>query len=474
MQSDTAWARCPQCKSPDAYTPGEPCLHCRYVETDPQVIEYCRNAQLQIPRSAFLRCPRCKNPDAYTPGEKCLHCGYLERNRILVQRAKEFRYRIIPLMPSRDLTEMLKFRCSLGQLKKYRPVEGALLEYEYAFALLFSPKIRQVEALQNFYRVLARLGKALVKLLKNSRLSDHNRAVLTRLEQLNRDQFDALKEEFAKNNWALKKISLVHHYPPHTRKKDYFEKCTLVGDVLSALNGAASVGFKAANLLWGVAQSTMDTAGTVTTVGGLILAPFSVAENIARRKRDLRLKRQFQGTALKAGQTILDLPKNEQEKMIREAMNPRISGADFAKKWGGRIDYNNVRTWNEAAKVHRKGARRRAIRAGATVVGAGLALAACIFTCGTAAIVLGAGAATISVLKVGDSAKARVKKMSKSEKRTAAAREIVNSAMTGEINAINLLGGLDILKDPNHAKYIGFSDIYPKVVEDLKKYLNPA
>ncbi len=205
MQSDTAWARCPQCKSPDAYTPGEPCLHCRYVETDPQVIEYCRNAQLQIPRSAFLRCPRCKNPDAYTPGEKCLHCGYLERNRILVQRAKEFRYRIIPLMPSRDLTEMLKFRCSLGQLKKYRPVEGALLEYEYAFALLFSPKIRQVEALQNFYRVLARLGKALVKLLKNSRLSDHNRAVLTRLEQLNRNQFDALKEEFAKNNWALKK-----------------------------------------------------------------------------------------------------------------------------------------------------------------------------------------------------------------------------------------------------------------------------
>jgi len=96
------------------------------------VIPPGKNAQLQIPRSAFLRCPRCKNSDAYTPGEKCLHCGYMETSALLIKRASEFRYRIIPLITARDFSAALKTRSYTGSRKKYDPIAGALLEYEYA------------------------------------------------------------------------------------------------------------------------------------------------------------------------------------------------------------------------------------------------------------------------------------------------------------------------------------------------------
>ena len=84
------------------------------------------------------------------------------------------------------------------------------------------------------------------------------------------------------------------------------------------------------------------------------------------------------------------------------------------------------------------GKKRRTKRVVATVIGVSLAIGAIVVTCGTAAIVLGAGATTIAILKVGDSAGAMKNKMSKSEQREAAAKEIVNSAITGERNAINL------------------------------------
>lgn len=86
----------------------------------------------------------------------------------------------------------------------------------------------------------------------------------------------------------------------------------------------------------------------------------------------------------------------------------------------------------------------------------------------------GAGATAIAVLKVSDSGFNMGKKLSKSKKRTGAAKEIINSAVTVELNTIHLLGGLGIIKDPNHAKYLGFSDIYPCAVKEVKIYLNPA
>jgi len=225
--------------------------------------------------------------------------------------------------------------------------------------------------------------------------------------------------------------------------------------MVTALNGMTSTGFKAASLFWNVSEAVLSGVGTVTGAGSLILAPFSVAENIVRGRQDARLQKQFHGTAMKAGETILDLPPDKQKQMIADAINPNISSSQFAAKWGGRIDYKNVKVWRDAAETHRSGKNRRTKRAVATVIGGALAIGALIVTCGTAAIVLGAGATTIAVLKLGDSARAKQKKMSKSEMREGAAKEIVNSAITGEINAINLLGGLGIIKNPNHAKYLG-------------------
>jgi len=475
MKTDRELMRCPRCTNPDAYTPGQPCLHCGYVEKDPQIIELTQNAQLQIPRSAFLRCPKCKNSDAYTPGEKCIHCGYLETNLLLVKRAKEIRYRILPLMRSLNFSDALKFmRGSIGQHSKYRPIEGALLEYEYAFTMLFSDNIKQIYALQNLYRVLAELGAALDKVLKNKSPNDNNRMVLTKLRNFTRVQYTKIKEEFNKQNWALTKKTLTSGYPSHARRKDYFQKGTTVTDVLGALNGMTSMGFKAASLLWNVSEAVLEGAGTVTGAGSFVLAPFSIAENVIRGKRDAKLEKQFRGTAMKAGETILDLSPEKQKQMLHDALNPNISSSEFAKKWGGRIDYGNVKAWNNAAETHQKGKRRRTKRVIATIVGTGLAIGAIVVTCGTAAVVLGVGATTMAVLKLGDSAKAMKNKRSKSEIREDAAKEILNSAITGEINAINLLGGLKIIKYPNHAKYLGFSDIYPSVVGDIKKYLNPA
>jgi Zn finger protein HypA/HybF involved in hydrogenase expression len=474
MKTDRAKASCPRCNCPDAYTPGQPCLHCQYLEKDPQIIEMTLNAQLQIPRSALLRCPKCKNPDTYTPGENCMACGFKETNALLIKRSQEFRYRIIPLMPARDFISSLKTRSYTRSRSKYNPIAGALLEYEYAFTLLFSDNITQIQSLQNFYRVLQTLGTALNTVLKAKSVNDHNRTLLLALKSLTQKQFDALKQEFNKHNWALAKRVTPSHYPKHVQKKDYFQKATVVGDVLGALNGLTSTGFKAATLFWNISEAVLSGAKTTTTAGSLILAPFSVAENIVRGRRDAKLQKQFHGTAMKAGETILDLPVAKQKQMIADAINSNISSSQFASKWGGRIDYNNVKSWRDASDTHKKGKNRRTCRAVATVVGAALTVGAVVVTCGTAAIVLGGGATTISVLKVGDSARAQKKKMSKSEIRENAAKEIVNSAMTGEINAINLLGGLGIIEDPNHAKYLGFSDIYPVVVKEMKEFLNPA
>lgn len=183
MLTHQAYGRCPRCKSPDVYTPGEACLHCEYVEKNPQIIEMTKTAPLKIPRAALLRCPKCKTTDIYTPGEKCLACNYLEKDPKISKLGKELRYRIIPLIKSYDFCETLKTRKGTRSRGKYDPIAGALLEYEYAFTLLFNDRTLQIKALQNLYRILSNLDTALDKVLvKNKSVNDHNRNLLNKIK----------------------------------------------------------------------------------------------------------------------------------------------------------------------------------------------------------------------------------------------------------------------------------------------------
>lgn len=105
----------------------------------------------------------------------------------------------------------------------------------------------------------------------------------------------------------------------------------------------ASIGFNAVNRIWEISEAVLSGVGTVTTGVGFVLAPFSIAENIIRGKRDKKLQKQCHGTAMKTGETILDLPEKKQIQMIKDAIDPKIPSSDFAKKWGGPINYQNVK-----------------------------------------------------------------------------------------------------------------------------------
>ena len=56
--------------------------------------------------------------------------------------------------------------------------------------------------------------------------------------------------------------------------------------------------------------------------------------------------------------------------------------------------------------------------------------------------------------------------------RRKAAASIVTAAAHGEENSIQLLRALELLDEPESAKYFIFSDIYVPVFENLEEYLN--
>ena len=97
-----------------------------------------------------------------------------------------------------------------------------------------------------------------------------------------------------------------------------------------------------------------------------------------------------------------------------------------------------------------------------------------IVTCGGVALILATGATLITVLKVNDQIAAKMDKRDAASRRKAAAASIVTAAAHGEENSIQLLRALELLDEPESAKYLIFSDIYVPVFEKLEEYLNPA
>ncbi|MEE2902654.1 MAG: hypothetical protein VYC39_09995 [Myxococcota bacterium] len=475
--SQAALGGCPRCKSHEKLVPGTACLECGYLETDRQRIHLALEAQRAIPRAILTRCPKCKNFDGYGIGDSgelsCFHCGYVESDPLIIRRFQELRYRLRPLMRQRNFDLEIHVRRVIGSKKKYQKLLGLLLDYEYGFSLLFDEKLVHLRTLQNLYRILTEILQACTELLDDG-ICAKNQKLVTALKNTAELQLRNMTAEFAKKSWATEADNLRPNYPAHTKiATDYFAKLTKVGDTLACLNGMAASAFPVANIFWEIARAA-NAAAQVTKIGTVVLAATGAAENAIRARRDAKLAATFIEETQKAGETILDLPDDKQAEMFADAINGALSSDEFSKKWGSPVNYRHIKAWNDAAGTHLKGKRRREARVAANVIGGSLTAGSIIVTCGGVALILATGATLITVLKVNDQIAAKMDKRDAASRRKAAAASIVTAAAHGEENSIQLLRALELLDEPESAKYLIFSDIYVPVFEKLEEYLNPA
>ncbi len=384
------------------------------------------------------------------------------------------------LMKGRDLMKALAIT-KLNKIKRmfysepwdwgdYEDLIHLALEYEYA------QKLKHGLAYRNQLRVLLAILKEKDRLILQGKPDAIDKHVLTdlrnqclrevkiiRLAFTIRTKVDVQggQTEFAKQ---LGNIDLTHAYPDHLQKPSskWYAPIETLYDVMAFSNSALEK-------LHYVAAGT-DFLASWTGPAKFALAPLAVTFDALHYKDDKRSEKTFDEYVKKETHSLLDEPKDVQWQAMKDART--LTSQQFAAKYGGRVNWPVVTIAKKAVSTHKKGAKKRLLRIGATVVGTAAAVASLVVTAGTASIAIAVVAGVAGAYRVKTFGGKHISRLTSAQKRELAAEQIIDAALTGEDTAIGILMGFEVVKNmPADLLALDLSDFYLSAREIIKTKL---